>query len=353
MPHSHHSHSGQFCRHAKDALAHVVHEAIRQGFSVFGLSEHAPRYRTEDLFPEEADLTPADLATAYNSFLHEAAALRATHAHAISLLISIETDYITPLDCTNLTRILEEHAEIDYVVGSVHHVNGVSIDFDRPTWLRAVKTSAEGGEGRTMDPGPPPKLELGDQTLPELQPSHTPTPQALIPFLSNYFDAQHTLISTHSPEVLGHIDLCSLWTPGLDLKAGEGMEGVWEKVERNVRAVVRYGGLFEANAAAIRKGWGTSYPGKDILQLIQELGGKICLSDDSHGVSYVGLNYPKMRDYLTSMGVERIWYLVPASQRQEGDEEVGVRRRVVARPMDGWAEHPFWAKLEAAQADRS
>ncbi|ODO07548.1 histidinol-phosphatase (PHP family) [Cryptococcus wingfieldii CBS 7118] len=330
MPHSHHSHSGQFCRHAQDTLGHVVLEAIRQGFHLFGLSEHAPRYRIEDLFPEEADLTPADLSTAYTSFLHEAASLRSTHAHAISLLISIETDYITPLDCTNLTSILEEHHEIDYVVGSVHHVNGVSIDFDRPTWLRA----------------------LGDQTLPELQPSHTPSPETLIPFLSNYFDAQHTLITTHTPEVLGHIDLCSLWTPGLDLKA-EGMEGVWEKVERNVRAVVRYGGLFEANAAAIRKGWGTSYPGKDILQLIQELRGKICLSDDSHGVSYVGLNYPKMRDYLTSMGVERIWYLVPASQRKEGDEEVGVRRRVVARPMDGWAEHPFWAKLEAAQADRS
>lgn len=53
MPHSHHSHSGQFCRHAKDHLEEVVLEAIRQGFEVFGLSEHAPRYRIEDLFPEE------------------------------------------------------------------------------------------------------------------------------------------------------------------------------------------------------------------------------------------------------------------------------------------------------------
>lgn len=53
MPHSHHSHSGQFCRHAKNQLEEVVLEAIRQGFEVFGLSEHAPRYRVEDLFPEE------------------------------------------------------------------------------------------------------------------------------------------------------------------------------------------------------------------------------------------------------------------------------------------------------------
>ncbi|WVQ71239.1 hypothetical protein IAR50_000764 [Cryptococcus sp. DSM 104548] len=352
MPHSHHSHSGQFCRHAKDTLKDVVLEAIRQGFEVFGLSEHAPRYRVEDLFPEEADLSPSDLYEAYESFLQEASSLRALHAPTISLLLSIETDYITPLDSTNLSKILEAYQEIDYVVGSVHHVNGVSIDFDRPTWLRAVKVAREGGEGRTMDPGPPVRLELGDQSLPELQPSHIPSLQGLIPFLNNYFDAQHTLITTHTPEVLGHIDLCSLWTPELNLRGG-GMEGVWEKVERNVKAVVGYGGLFEANAAAIRKGWGTSYPGKAILELIQKLGGKICLSDDSHGVSYVGLNYPKMRDYLKSMGVDRIWYLVPASQRREADEEVGVRRRVVARPMDGWAEHPFWDKLEASQAERS
>lgn len=51
--HSHHSHSGQFCRHAKDQLEDVVQEAIRQGFTTFGLSEHAPRYREQDLFPEE------------------------------------------------------------------------------------------------------------------------------------------------------------------------------------------------------------------------------------------------------------------------------------------------------------
>lgn len=53
MPHSHHSHSGQFCRHAKDNLEGIVKEAIQQGFEVYGLTEHAPRYRVEDLYPEE------------------------------------------------------------------------------------------------------------------------------------------------------------------------------------------------------------------------------------------------------------------------------------------------------------
>lgn len=50
---SHHSHSGQFCSHAKGTLEEVVKEAIRRGWSTLGLSEHVPRYREQDLYPEE------------------------------------------------------------------------------------------------------------------------------------------------------------------------------------------------------------------------------------------------------------------------------------------------------------
>ena len=53
MPYSHHSHSGQFCKHAQGTLEEVVQEAIRQGFEIYGLTEHVPRYRTQDLYPEE------------------------------------------------------------------------------------------------------------------------------------------------------------------------------------------------------------------------------------------------------------------------------------------------------------
>jgi HisJ family histidinol phosphate phosphatase len=53
MPHSHHSHSGQFCKHATGSLEDVVKVALNQGFEIYGLTEHAPRYRARDLYPEE------------------------------------------------------------------------------------------------------------------------------------------------------------------------------------------------------------------------------------------------------------------------------------------------------------
>lgn len=57
MPHSHHSHSGQFCKHASGSLEEVVLEAIRQQFQLYGLTEHVPRYRLVDLYPEEVYLS--------------------------------------------------------------------------------------------------------------------------------------------------------------------------------------------------------------------------------------------------------------------------------------------------------
>jgi histidinol-phosphatase (PHP family) len=85
-------------------------------------------------------------------------------------------------------------------------------------------------------------------------------------FLHAFFDAQFDMLRTHQPEVVGHIDLCLLWTPDISLRSAD-MGEVWEKVIRNVEYAITYGGLFEANAAAIRKGWKTSYPNPDILQV--------------------------------------------------------------------------------------
>ena len=53
MPFSHHSHSGQFCKHACGMLKDVILSAIKRKFIVYGLTEHVPRYRSLDLYPEE------------------------------------------------------------------------------------------------------------------------------------------------------------------------------------------------------------------------------------------------------------------------------------------------------------
>ncbi len=52
MPYSHHSHSGQFCNHAKNTLEEVVESAVERKMEVFALTEHMPR-EDRDLYAEE------------------------------------------------------------------------------------------------------------------------------------------------------------------------------------------------------------------------------------------------------------------------------------------------------------
>jgi histidinol-phosphatase (PHP family) len=44
------------------------------------------------------------------------------------------------------------------------------------------------------------------------------------------------------------------------------------------------------------------------------LGGKFTLSDDSHSVAQVGLNYVRVQKYLQEIGVETLWYLERLSE---------------------------------------
>ena len=64
--------------------------------------------------------------------------------------------------------------------------------------------------------------------------------------------------------MIGHFDLVRLWNPELKFT---DHEGVWEKVERNVKFAIGYGGMFELNAAAFRKGWKEAYPAWDVLEV--------------------------------------------------------------------------------------
>ena len=49
---SSHSHSGQFCAHAKNSLEEMVQRAIALQMETFAMTEHMPRDE-EDLYPEE------------------------------------------------------------------------------------------------------------------------------------------------------------------------------------------------------------------------------------------------------------------------------------------------------------
>ncbi|GAK65481.1 histidinol phosphate phosphatase H [Moesziomyces antarcticus] len=336
MPHSHHSHSGQFCSHAKDSLEHVLERAQALGFTHFHLSEHVPRQNPSELYPEEleAAITPDHLRDTFHSYLSEARRLQGAYSsRGLNVLVGCETENITsPGTLDYLTHTLGSDANtppekvgkgtVDYIVGSLHHSHAIPIDFDRETFDRSVESFAS-------------TAAHGDKKQAHLELVHT------------YLDDQLEVLKRLRPEVVGHFDLFRLFEPLLKLEEPQ----LWAKVERNVRFAVAYGALFECNAAAFRKGWSSAYPAPDVLRLIIKLGGRLCLSDDSHGVHAVGLNYTRLRHYLVDQGVDTLWYLEKDSEEtaptQNGPPTRFARGTVAKSMGPEWQSHPFWSHFTA------
>ena len=194
----------------------------------------------------QVDTSVEGLMLQFEAFLIEAHRLCNAYASSLRLLVGLETEYISPCDIDGLSKLLDSHkGQIDYIIGSVHHVNGIPIDFDLDTYRRCLDSI-------------PLPIHVADST--HMDQEH----ERLSIFLDMYFDAQFELLSKFQPELIGHIDLCRLYTPNLRLHT---YPRAWNKLERNVKFAVAYGALFEVNAAAFRKGWRTAYPGDDVAQV--------------------------------------------------------------------------------------
>lgn len=249
--------------------------AIELKFTVFCMSEHIPRIEEKHLYPEEiaSNTSVSDLAGTFDDYMREARRLQKKYADQIEVLVGFECEAINHDYFTQVEVMLQTHKP-DYFVGSLHHSGDTPIDFDKETYQMAVRENRD------------------ENSL-----------------VLHYFVQLHGLIARLKPPVIGHFDLVRLFNPNHQLKDSSA----WPHVVRAIQAGVRNDCLFEINSSALRKGWSTPYPQRDIAEKVVELRGKFCLSDDSHSVEQVGLNYHRVIPYLESLGVEEVWRLQRSS----------------------------------------
>lgn len=303
MPYSYHSHSGQFCKHGYGLLEDVVKEAIRKGFRAYGLSEHMPRYTDSELYPEEIEAccTPQTLEKTYAEFQVEARRLKELYKDQILLLVGAEIEFINK-DYDHHVKHLRETYTADYVVGSLHHVNSVPIDFSPELYTKAL-----------------------DQVSGSLTDLYT-----------RYFDEQYIMLQSVRPEVVGHFDLIRIFADQSIADKTLLEPKVWERVIRNIDYIVGYGGLFEINSRAYKKGLRDAYPQRDIIQVIQEKGGKFTLSDDCHGPNDVGLFYEKLPAYLSETGINTLYYLAHEDDKVTVKKHSNVLEDVFWKGIQDW-----------------
>ncbi|KAK5173451.1 uncharacterized protein LTR77_002132 [Saxophila tyrrhenica] len=306
MPFSHHSHSGQFCGHATNTLEEVVQNAIKKGMTIFCMTEHIHRDRI-DFYPnEEKSHTPKSLEQLYDDFYHEASRLRKAYADQIQLFIGFESEWIRDSSLGIIEGLLANY-DLDLFVGSVHHVHTWPIDYDTPMYHEARKVA--GGSDEQV--------------------------------FADFFDAQYAMLQVLKPPIVGHFDLIRLKSDKPDGSFRVWAE-VWEKIMRNLKFVAGYGGVLELNSSSLRKEMSETYPQVEICKEFLSMGGHFTLSDDSHGIDQVGLNYGKVLDCIKAAGINEICHLAPAAD--------GVKVNDSRFPNVGWKTvavndleaHGFW-----------
>lgn len=309
MPYSHHSHSGQFCAHARDTLEAVIEAAIEKKKQVFALTEHMPR-QNGDLYPEEvaAGYSEEILLSIFSKYYTEALRLQKDYSSKLNILIGTEIDWIRP-SSKEYIQTLFSTFQFQLFVGSVHHVHGIPIDFSAELFQDARRIS--GGSNERL--------------------------------FEDYFDLQYEMLEALKPPVVGHFDLIKLKSDDPDVSF-VNMQGVWRKIRRNLALIASYGGILELNSAALRKGLAEPYPNAEISKEFLVLGGQFTLSDDSHGIDHIGSDYRELLRFAEKVGITQITFLEARSAIQ-GSQLPDVTAKTT--PLAQLQSHPFFASCRA------
>ncbi|KAJ3125811.1 histidinolphosphatase [Nowakowskiella sp. JEL0407] len=344
MPVSFHSHSGLYCQHAHGNLDEVLHRVKDLKFLVFGFSEHIPRLLPSELYPEEIELnyTPDTLTQMYNNFISKARTLQSQTFQQIAtgeknlpvLLVGLETEYTTT-ESLNLVQTIRQQYDLDYIVGSVHHVLEIPIDYSTEMYLDAAKKSYQHitSQGMDLEYVPPPVEYSGS-----VSGSWSVEIEAL--FIC-YFDAQFTMLKILKPEVVGHFDLIRIFNPTHNISAK-----VWERIKRNTAFIVEYGGLVELNSRAYKKGLPDAYPFRDIVKVMKEMNVKFTICDDSHGPNDIAMHYDKLYGYLEEMQIDTIHYLTVDDEYLKNYTTGSLPyKNIIVKQLDDVSNHQFWKQI--------
>jgi histidinol-phosphatase (PHP family) len=233
--------------HTPAAVERYAETAMARGIDEIGISEHVYYFReTSDVWtlPYQRERCRHSLDTYCDAVLE-------ARRRGAPVKLALEVDWV-PTHADDLAELLEQYPW-DYLLGSVHWIDGVAVDASPGWWERA------------------PVEEIWERYAREL----------LSAAASGHFD------------VLAHPDLVKIF--------GHRVEWDWSSLVEALDGV-----SLEVSTAGLHKPVGELYPDASLLGLARDAGVTITLASDAHLAEHVGRDLDRAVEFARSAGYETV-----------------------------------------------
>jgi histidinol-phosphatase (PHP family) len=244
--------------HTPAAVERYVETAFERGVDEIGISEHVYYFReTSSVW----DLPYQRERCRYSLDAYCDAVLEARRRGA-PVKLGLEVDWV-PAHADELAELLEPYPW-DYLLGSVHWIDGLAVDAKPGWWERA-----------SVD-------EVWQRYARELQAAA----------VSGHFD------------VLAHPDLVKIF--------GHRVDWDWSALVQSLDGVA-----LEVSTAGLHKPVGALYPDEGLLALARSAGVTITLASDAHLPQHVGRDLDRAVEHARAAGYDTVTVFERRARRQE------------------------------------
>lgn len=263
---NYHSHSLYCDGHAP--ITSFIDEAMRQGFTSYGVSPHAP-------LPWPTRWTMLDIEMPV--YLYEMKCLKERYRGKIELYCGLEIDYIDSVINPHATIFHDE--ALDYKIGSVHLIYNrsgelVDIDLNAERFIKVIHDKFDNDVEYVID---------------------------------KYFEAETDMLMTGGFDIVGHLDKISrnVETFHKGVTSGRHYSGLVTKV---IETAVKMGYIIEVNTKAFEK-QGITFVNREHYPLLADLRAKVVVNSDSHYPALINAGRMQALDDLKTAGVTCVMQL--------------------------------------------
>jgi histidinol-phosphatase (PHP family) len=253
------------CGHAEGEIRDYIESAIASGLVAIGISDHSPYFGSEE---EHAQPLIAMAKSEFPKYVAEILRLKEEYKSQIDVLLGVESDFFP--EFAEIYREVYAQYPFDYIIGSVHQVNAVSI-FNRNRWKKHTEAQ---------------KVSVKEA----------------------YYDLIQQSARSGMFQILGHIDAMKGFYPAFsDIKTNI--------IEETLRVIGEYKIAIEINTSGKTKDCGGWYPSDEILERALFHGVEVTFGSDAHKPTRVADEWDEVAAKLKEIGFKQ-WVYFKQKQRQ-------------------------------------